>query len=313
MKPTSELAAGTPLAVRLSLRDALELCKPRLSLMVLLTTAVGFLMAPSAEFNLSALLHVIFGTALAAGGASALNQYMERDADARMRRTARRPLPDGRVSPRDALLFGAACCLAGVAYLLLAVNLLTGLLCFLTIASYLLAYTPLKRRSPICTLVGAVPGALPIMMGWTAQTGRVDATAWILFAILFIWQLPHFLAIAVIYADEYAAAGFPMRAVVDRRRASPDGAALPRQNWTGPQAVAWCLILLGVTVLPALSGAAHPLYAGGAIVLGAAYLLAAAALARYRTRESARLLFLTSLCYLPALLTWLAIHKAPGA
>lgn len=299
--------------MRLSLRDALELCKPRLSLMVLLTTAVGFLMAPSAEFNLSALLHAIVGTALAAAGASALNQYMERDADAQMRRTARRPLPDGRVTPRDALLFGSACCIAGVIYLLLAVNALTALLSFLTIASYLLVYTPLKRRSPICTLVGAVPGALPIMMGWTAQTGRIDATAWILFAILFVWQLPHFLAIAVIYADDYAAAGFPMRAVVDRRGWSANGAALPRKNWTGPQAIAWCIILVGVTVLPAVSGAARPLYAAGAIFLGSAYLLAAAALARYRSRESARLLFLTSLCYLPALLTWLAIHKAPGA
>lgn len=313
MKAEAEVSGVQP--VRLSARDVVELTKPRLSLLVLLTTAVSFILAADGPVDLVLLLHTALGTSLAAAGASALNQLIERRYDANMRRTSDRPLPAGRVSGRDALALGAASAAAGVIYLGLAVNVLTGLLGLATVLIYLAAYTPLKRRSSLCTLAGAVPGAIPIVMGWTAQTGRIDMNAWILFAILFIWQLPHFLAIAVIYLEDYARAGFPMRPVLDARGHNCDRTCLPPGSMTGWSAVAWCVLLLPVTLIPNLTGMATGTYMIGAAALGVAYLAAALGLAILRTRRAAQSLFVTSIAYLPVLLIWLAMNKAgaPGA
>lgn len=311
MKAEAEVSGVQP--VRLSARDVVELTKPRLSLLVLLTTAVSFILAADGPVDLVLLLHTALGTALAAAGASALNQLIERRYDANMRRTSDRPLPAGRVSGRDALALGAASAAAGVIYLGLAVNVLTGLLGLATVLIYLAAYTPLKRRSSLCTLAGAVPGAIPIVMGWTAQTGRIDMNAWILFAILFIWQLPHFLAIAVIYLEDYARAGFPMRPVLDARGHNCDRTCLPPGSMTGWSAVAWCVLLLPVTLIPNLTGMATGTYMIGAAALGIAYLAAALGLAILRTRRAAQSLFVTSIAYLPVLLIWLAMNKAAAA
>ncbi len=311
MKAEAEVSGVQP--VRLSARDVVELTKPRLSLLVLLTTAVSFVLAADGPVDLVFLLHTALGTSLAAAGASALNQLIERRYDANMRRTSDRPLPAGRVAARDALALGAASATAGVIYLGLAVNVLTGLLGLATVLIYLAAYTPLKRRSSLCTLAGAVPGAIPIVMGWTAQTGRIDTNAWILFAILFIWQLPHFLAIAVIYLEDYARAGFPMRPVLDARGHNCDRTCLPPGSMTGWSAVAWCVLLLPVTLLPYWTAMATGTYLIGAAALGIAYLAAALGLAILRTRRAAQSLFVTSIAYLPVLLIWLAMNKAIAA
>ena len=311
MRAEADIRAAQPVrAVRMSARDVFELTKPRLSLLVLLTTVISFILAVEGPVNLVLLVHTALGTALAAAGASALTQLMERRYDANMRRTSNRPLPAGRVAGRDAMALGVASVTTGVIYLTLAVNVLTGMLGLATVLIYLIAYTPLKRRSPLCTLAGAVPGAIPIVMGWTAQTGRIDANAWILFAILFIWQLPHFLAIAVMYLEDYARAGFPMRPVLDARGHDCDRTCLPRGSTTGWSAVAWCLLLLPVTLLPNLTGMAGGVYLIGAAALGVVYAAAAVGLAVLRTRRSAQTLFITSIAYLPILLTWLAVNKA---
>ncbi len=303
-------AAPAVSSARLSLRDSLELTKPRLSLLVLLTTVVSFVIAAEGPVDVLLLVHTALGTALAAAGASTLNQLFERRHDARMERTAARPLPAGRVSPRDALALGAASAAAGVAYLAVMVNLLTAGLGLATVLIYLFAYTPLKRRSPLCTLVGALPGAIPIVMGWTAQTGRIDVNAWILFGVLFAWQLPHFLAIAVMYLDDYDRAGFPMRPVVDARGYRTDAATLlPPGSVTGWTAIGWAGALLAITVAPHYTGLADGLYLLGAAALGLVYMAASVALAIQRTRQAAFALFITSIAYLPLLLIWLAVNR----
>lgn len=312
MKAEAELrvAAAPAAGLRIGLRDALELTKPRLSLLVVLTTVVSFILASDGPPNLVLLAHTAAATALAAGGASVLNQLAERRHDARMTRTADRPLPTGRVQPRDALALGVALVLAGLGYLAAAVNALTAGLALASVATYLAVYTPLKRVSPLCTLAGAVPGALPIVMGWTAQTGRIDLHAALLFAILFAWQLPHFLAIAVLYVEDYARAGFPMRPVLDARRSRAAPACLPPRSITGLSAVGWCTVLLAATLLPGAVGLTEGPYAFGAAALGTLYLTSALALALRRTRRAARWLFVTSIAYLPVLLVWLVMNKA---
>ncbi len=270
--------------------DFAELAKPRITSLVLVTAAVGFAVGSRGRFDSLAFLVFMAGTALLCGGASALNHYMERGTDALMERTRRRPIPAGRLRPEEALLFGLGLSAAGLA-LLAFVNALTLALGAASLLSYVLAYTPLKRVSSLCTVVGAVPGALPPLMGWAAARGSLGAAGWGLFAILFLWQLPHFLAIGWLYREDYARGGFPMLAVTDQ-----DGAS------TGRQAVLYATALLPVTLAAGLLAAAGAGYLWGALVLGLAFLACAAAFAWKRTVGAARRLFLASVLYLPLLL-----------
>src|SRR5579872_358825 len=193
---------------RTRIADFFELTKPRITAMVLITTLVGFYMGSRDTIQWIVLFHAAVGTALVAAGASALNQYIERDLDARMQRTRNRPLPDGRLLAHEAFLFSASLAAAGTAYLLYFVNILTGALGLLTLSAYIFVYTPLKTRTTLCTLIGAVPGAIPPLMGWTAAAGRISGVSLALFAILFLWQMPHFFSIAWIFTEDYARGGF---------------------------------------------------------------------------------------------------------
>jgi heme o synthase len=270
--------------------DFAELAKPRITSLVLVTAAVGFAVGGQGSIDWLAFLVFMAGTALLCGGASALNHYLERDADALMERTRRRPIPAGRIRPEEALVFGLALSAAGLAVLAF-VNPLTLALGAASLVSYVLAYTPLKRVTSLCTVVGAVPGALPPLMGWAASRGSLGAAGWGLFAILFLWQLPHFLAIGWLYRDDYARGGFPMLAVTDK-----DGAS------TGRQAVLYATALLPVTLAAGLLASAGAGYLWGGLVLGLGFLACAAAFAWKRTVSSARRLFLASVLYLPLLL-----------
>ena len=280
------------------LSDYLALTKPRVVAMVLVTTAVGFHLGSVGSPLFLRLLYTLAGTALAAAGTLALNQYMERDVDARMERTRHRPLPEGRVHPGEALGLGCALLVAGVALLALAVEPLAAVVTAAIAIIYLLLYTPLKRVSSLCSLVGAVPGALPPVAGWAAARGTLGPEPWILFAIMFLWQIPHTLAIGRIYRDDYARAGIRVLPVVDR-----DG------RTTGLQAVTNCLALLPVALLPTLVGLAGVAYFVIALVLGLTFLWTAVGLARGgRTADARRLLF-ASLVYLPVLLAVMAFDK----
>ncbi len=275
---------------RTSLVDRLELAKPRITTMVVFTALVGFVTAADEPLRGAALAAALVGTGLVAAGAAVLNQVLERDTDALMERTRLRPLPAGRVLPTEAVAFGAGVTLAGHALLLAVCGPLPAAVAFVTWSSYLFVYTPLKRRTPLATLVGAVPGALPPVIGWTARTGALDQGAFILFAILFLWQVPHFLAIAWLYRDDYARGGFPMLPVLDREG-----------SFTARQAVVHSLALLLVSLLPFPAGLAGPVYLAGAVLLGVALTLFAVRLLSLRTRPAARGLFLASVLYLPAL------------
>jgi heme o synthase len=277
-------------ASRVSFADWLALVKPRITTMVVFTALVGFVTASPGPPWTALLAAALAGTGLVAAGASVLNQVLERDTDALMLRTRSRPLPSGHVRPVEAVVFGALLTATGLATLLWRSGLLATAVAFLTWASYLFAYTPLKRRTPLATLVGAVPGALPPVIGWAAASGRLDAGALILFAIMFLWQVPHFLAIAWLYRDDYARAGFPMLPVIDR-----DG------RFTARQAVLHSLALLPVSLAPFAAGLAGPAYVAGALLLGLALTFFAVRLARARDIVAARGLFLASLVYLPAL------------
>lgn len=278
---------------RVRAADLLELTKPRITFLVLLTTVVGFYMG-SADLRVSLLLHTILGTALVAGGASALNQYFERDFDARMLRTQHRPLPDGRLAPNEALIFSTIISIAGVAYLMLFVNVLTGLIGAMTLLAYIFVYTPLKTRTALCTLIGAFPGAAPPLMGWTAARGEIDAIALTLFAILFLWQMPHFFAIAWIFTEDYARGGFSVHVSGER---------------TGRQIVFFCCALLPISILPTMLGLTGMLYLLGAILLGFVYLGYGFAVALFRSNTHARRLLRVSILYLPVLLVLMMIDK----
>jgi heme o synthase len=281
--------------------DFVALTKPRVVAMVLITTAVGYYLgAPAGTLDYLRLLATLLGTAVAAGGTLALNQFMEREADARMDRTRSRPLPDGRLAPLDALLFGATLTTVGVVYLALAVDPLPAAITALTTASYLFAYTPLKSRTPLCSVVGAVPGALPPLTGWAAAAGSLGVEAWILFAILFLWQIPHSLAIACMYRDDYARAGIRVLPV-----AEPDGAS------TGRQVTTHSLALIAVGLLPTLVGLAGAVYFVIALALGISLAVASIRLARSGDGNDARRLLLASLIYLPVLLAAMAADKMP--
>src|SRR5438309_4571403 len=278
--------------------DLLSLTKPRVVVMVLVTTLVGYYVGVSGTPDYVRMLHLVVGTLLAAGGTLALNQYWERDVDARMERTRARPLPDGRLAPLEALLFGGAVTLVGLAYLGALVNTLSLVVTALTTALYLFAYTPLKLRTPLCTIVGAVPGALRPVTGWVASRDDLGVGAWVLFGIMFLWQMPHTLAIARLYRDDYARAGVRLLPVVDA-----EGTSTERQIVTG------CLALLAVSLLPTLIGLAGPIYFVGAFLLGAAFVVLGARQALAPSAGSARRVLLASLLYLPVLLALLAFDK----
>lgn len=244
------------------------------------------------------LVHTLVGTALVAAGTNAWNQVRERDVDARMARTRRRPLPSGRLTPRAAAWFASAISVGGVAYLAATVNLLTAGLAALTFASYVFIYTPLKRTTSLNTLIGAVPGALPIVGGWTAAGGRLDTAALALFWILFLWQLPHFLALAWLYREDYRAGGLKMLGVEDA-----DGRA------TGRMVVLYGLTLLPISLVPTLIGLTGPAYFYGALALGVLYAGAGATLLVAATAARAWRVFLVSIVYLPALLTLMVLDK----
>ena len=278
--------------------DYIELTKPRITFLVLLTTAVGYAVGAEASFHPGVFIALLAGTALVSGGASALNQWAERDADARMARTAARPLPTGRLAPGEALAFGLALSAVGLILLGGAVNWLTALLALGSLSSYVLAYTPLKRVTSLCTLVGAVPGAIPPMMGWAAARGTLDREAWALFGVLFLWQLPHFLAIAWIYREDYARGGCPMLPVTD-----PGGMSTARQS------VAYASALVPVTLLAGAFSAAGSFYLWGATGLGLIFVGCTIAFAVRRTVRAARLVFLASVLYLPAVLGLMVLGR----
>jgi protoheme IX farnesyltransferase len=293
--------AGQP-AVEKSVATVLsELFKARLTAFVLLTTAVGYYLGSRGPLQWSGLLHTLTGTGMLAAGAAALNQFLEREHDARMKRTEDRPLPAGRLRPQTVLLLGGALTVAGMIYLAALVNLLTSVLGILTLVCYVFVYTPLKRVTTLNTLVGAIPGALPPLMGWTGATNQVTAGGWALFAILFFWQLPHFYAIAWLYRDDYAKAGYAMLPVVDATG-----------ERTGRQAVSHTLGLLTMSLFPVVFGLAGVVYGAGALVLGAGFLVLAIRFSRRMTAPRARALFFASIIYLPLLLALLVFDKVKG-
>jgi heme o synthase len=290
-------AEALPLS-RASAADWLELTKPRITMMVVFTALVGFVAASAASPWSGLLTAALVGTGLVAGGASVLNMVMERDTDALMQRTRTRPIPAGRIRPAEARWFGALLTFGGLALLLSLCGALAALVAFSTWASYLFLYTPLKRRTHLSTLVGAVPGALPPVIGWAAASGRLEPGAFILFAIVFLWQIPHFLAIAWLYRDDYERGGFPMLPVIDREG-----------RVTGRQAVLHSVALLVVSLAPVAAGLGGVVYLAGALILGVALTLAALRLARARNDVAARSLFLASVLYLPALTSLLLLAK----
>ena len=275
-----------------------ELFKARLTFLVLLTTLVGFYLGSRGPLDYLLMMHTLLGTALLAAGASALNQLLEKEYDAKMRRTRDRPLPSGRLQPRTVLWVGMAASALGLGWLALAVNPLTSLIGVCSLLSYLFVYTPLKRVTWLNTAVGAVPGALPPLMGWTGARGQLSGEGWALFAILAFWQLPHFLAIAWIYRDEYARAGFKMLPGVD-----------PQGHRTGRQAVSHTLGLLPVSLSPFLFKLTGPIYLCGALALGLAFLWFAIQFSRHLTIPRARQLFFASILYLPLLLGVMVLDK----
>lgn len=283
-------------------RDYLELSKSRIVFLVLITTSAGYLFAAKSVDPLL-LLHALIGTALVAAGTNALNQYVEREHDAKMHRTRTRPLPAGRITPRAALLFSAAISILGTLYLGVMVNWLTAALGAFTLTSYIFVYTPLKRVSTICTLIGAVPGAVPPLMGWTAATneltGMQSAGGWIVFGILFFWQLPHFMAISWLYREDYARGGFVMTSTRDEH-----GVSVARQ------AIFYTLALLPVSVAPTLLGMTGLAYLAGASVCGAALLAATIRFFFERDTKNARSVFMISNLYLLTVMLLLVVNAA---
>jgi protoheme IX farnesyltransferase len=293
------LTESAPLT-RTRIADYVELTKPRVSVLVLFTVAAGGLLASKGALDLALLVHTLCGTALVAAGASALNQYLERHSDACMRRTENRPLPAGRLQPAEVLLFGTLLGAGGVVYLALALpQPLAAAVAAVTFSSYVFLYTPLKRKTTLNTLVGAVPGALPPVIGWAAIRGSLGPEVVALFTIMFLWQVPHFLAIAWIYRDDYARAGLRMLPGLD-----------PEGGITGRQMVSYCLALIPASLAPALLGQASAFYVVSAVALGVAFLIFACKFARKNTVEHAQSVLRASLVYLPALLALLLIDVA---
>jgi heme o synthase len=293
----------TPLAIlRSKLRDYYTLTKPEVNLLILMTTSAGYYLGSRGPMRIAGLLNTLLGTLLVASGTATLNQWMERVWDGQMRRTASRPLPSGRLTSREALVFGILLSVAGGLYLLLAVNLLAALLAVSTLLSYLLIYTPLKRKTPLCTLLGAFPGAMPTLIGWAGGSGhilipRVDRQAWFLFAILFLWQFPHFLAIALMYRDDYSQAGYRML---------PDFDADSR--FTRGEIVGFSLLLVLATLFP-LAGRGGWVYGAGMGLAGAFLLYHVGKLAASSSKVLAGRLLHASVLYLPVVLVIMVAAK----
>ena len=298
---TAAAYGEAPALSRARLADYVQLTRPRLAAMALVTVAAGAILASAGAPDWWVVAHALVGAALVAAGASALNQLMEREIDARMQRTQDRPLPAGRLQSGEVLIFGIASATAGVVYLALALpHPLAAVAAALTFLIYVFVYTPLKRRTPLNTLVGAIPGALPPVIGWTAVRGSVNAEAGVLFVILFLWQVPHFLAIAWIHRADYCRAGLCMLPSVDLEG-----------GMTGRQMVGYCLALVAASVTPIVVGGAGPVYLAGALVLGVGFLVCAIGFARRRSLGRARIVLRASLLYLPALLTLLLVDGIP--
>jgi protoheme IX farnesyltransferase len=279
-------------------RDFVALAKPRLNLLVVVSTLVGYAMADGEALGVLRVAGLLLGTGLVAGGASAFNQVIERDLDALMKRTRTRPLPDQRLQPIEGLLFGSAITLTGLVMIVMSANLLAAAVALATLLSYVVIYTPLKRRSSFGTVIGAIPGALPPIIGWAAASGALPPQAWVLFGIMFLWQLPHFLAIAWMYREDYARAGFPMLAVLE-----PDGRS------TGRQSVVYAAALVPLSLAPTLMRMAGEAYFAGALVLGLVFLGLTLQFARTRSARDARRVFFGSIIYLPLLWSLMIANK----
>jgi heme o synthase len=285
--------------IRKLVSDIAELVKARLSLLVLSTTLIGFLLGWHGELNVPYLLQTLFATALAAAGAAALNQVFEIEFDARMRRTRNRPLPTHRMSVEEGMIIGVGCSIAGILWLALGTNLLAGVLAAVTIGSYVFVYTPLKRVTTLNTIVGALPGALPPVIGWAAARGRIDFEAWILFAILFLWQMPHFLALAWLFREDYKQAGFVMLGGTDQSAAM-----------IGRQSLLYTMALISVSLLPAMVGLATGWYFVVAAATGIYFGWMSLQFALHGSQKSARQLFVASIVYLPITLGALVLTRA---
>jgi len=281
--------------------DYWALTKPEVNFLIAITTAAGLclgLPAALAPFPWALLLHTLLGTVLVASGAASLNQLIELRFDARMRRTARRPLASGRIQPSHALWFGISLSILGVAHLVLFTNLLASSLAAFTLLSYLFFYTPLKRITPLCTLVGAVPGAAPPLIGWAAARGRLDREAWMLFAMVFLWQIPHFMAIAWMYREDYARAGYLVL---------PLGEA--RNRFVAWQTLVATVALLPVGIIPIIANGSGAVYSGAAFIPGAVFLYYGARFAFRRSNVAARQLLVASIIYLPLVFALIMLSK----
>ncbi len=295
-QPQTAVAAATGSVS--SIWDYFELTKPNVVWLILMSTMVGFYVASPAQLPYLLLLNSVVATALLAAGTGALNQWWERDSDAKMRRTENRPLPAGRISANSSLAFGVGISIAGLIYMWTAVNPLSAVIGFLTLASYVLVYTPLKTRSPLATFIGAFPGAAPLLLGWTAARNDLGLEACVLFSILFLWQFPHFYAIGWMYREDYAKAGIRMLPVIETEG-----------NSTARQIVCYGINLIPVSLAPWFLGLAGPIYGVAALVLGVFYLTAGVRMARERTFLRARKLLLASVIYLPLLYLFLVADK----
>ena len=288
---------GSRRTLKSKLQDYYTLTKPEVNLLILMTTSAGYYLASRGPLRIGGLLNTLLGTLLVASGTATLNQWMERVWDGKMRRTASRPLPSGRLTSREALLFGIVLSVAGGVYLLVAVNRLSALLAVSTLLSYLLVYTPLKRKTPLCTLLGAFPGAMPTLIGWAGASAAINRQAWFLFAILFLWQFPHFLAIALMYRDDYSRAGYRMLPDFDRDT-----------RFTRMEIVGFTLVLVLATMLP-LVGRAGLLYGAGMCAAGAFLLYHVGKLAGSSTTIRASRLLHASVLYLPVVLVIMVASK----
>jgi len=283
------------------LADYWALTKPEVNFLIVITTFAGFCLARpvmSYDFPLTLLMHTLAGTLLVASGAGALNQFMERCFDAQMRRTARRPLVSGSVKPVAVLWFGILLSSAGGVYLAMAVNALASLLAVLALLSYLFLYTPLKRRTPLCTLVGAFPGAMPPLIGWAAASGRLSLEAWVLFAMLFLWQFPHFMAIAWMYREDYTRAGYLVLPLGEQR-----------DRFVIWQSLAVSLALIPLSLIPTIIGESGLIYSIGALILGSIFAYYSGRFAFRRSNVAARQLLAVSIIYLPAVFTLMVLNK----
>jgi len=283
-------------SIRSKLRDYYTLTKPEVNLLILMTTSAGYYLASRGPLKVAGLISTLIGTLLVASGTATLNQWMERTWDGQMRRTANRPLPAGRVSSREALIFGALLSVAGGLYLAFAVNSLSALLAISTLLSYLFVYTPLKRKTPLCTMIGAIPGAMPTLIGWAGAGSILNRQAWILFGVLFLWQFPHFLAIALMYREDYSRAGYRMLPSFDRD-----------SRFTRAEILVFTLALILITSLP-LTGPVAPLYVLGMLLPGAFLLYYVLRLMKLAKTGASGLLH-ASVLYLPLVLVVMMIYR----